>query len=68
MLPMYLLVDVVKFTVGSVSGRSSSCASFSVLRRPAFFNTSNVWGGMFGVDWQVFQNNLFDSMLNKIKL
>ena len=27
-----------------------------------------VWGGMFGVDWQVFQNNLIDSMLNKIKL
>ena len=30
-----LLVDVVKFTVGGWSGRSTSCASFSILRRPA---------------------------------
>ena len=35
MLPM-LLVDVVKFTVEGWSGRSASCASFSILRRPAF--------------------------------
>ena len=35
MLPM-LLVDVVKFAVGSWSGRSASCASFSILQQPAF--------------------------------
>ena len=57
MLPM-LLVDVVKFAVGSWSGRSTSCASFYLY----------VWGGMFGVDLQVFQNNLIDLTLNKIKL
>ena len=60
MLPM-LLVDVVKFAVGSWSGRSASCASCSILQRPAF--RLYVWGGMFGVNWQVFQNNVFDPII-----
>ena len=62
-----LLVDVVKFTVGGWLGRSASYAHFSILRRPAFFYLYG-WGGMFGVDWQVFQDSLLYSMLTKIKL
>ena len=66
MLPM-LLVDVVKFAVGSWSGRSASCGSFFHSAATSFL-TSMCWAICFGVDWQVFQNNLFDSLLNKIKL
>ena len=54
MLPM-LLVDVVKFAVGSWSGRSASCASFSIMRRPAFLPLCvgrYVWGRLASIPKQ----------------